>query len=348
MLLQKNERGLNDQVSVVKGIAILGVLLEHATTFNIPILGRYPSMLMLPIFVIASGYCFKDYYITHRLTFVKRRIKSLYWPFVKWAAIFVFLHNVFCFIGFYPANIALYSWRDILGQVPHILMMHTFEPLIGANWFIAELFFGAMLFIALIPLIKRYPLVGVIGFAALAVIFNLTGFHLRLRDVSLMCASYYTLGFWVRGRKLNTRWFVIILLLALLVLGALIVPGNFQVMSPRWIIPNYATVIVGSWIVAIIAWYIVKHCGWLSRFLVYIGNHTLIILTLHFTAMHIVSWIIATTLGLPHEYISNSPVMKGVVWAWPFYFIAGILLPLAFDFANKKFWKCLKKACCKQ
>ena len=349
IILQKNERGLNDHVSVVKGIAILGVLWEHATVlFNIPVLSRYPSMLMLPLFVIASGYCFKDYYLTHRLTFVKHRIKSLYWPFVKWAAIFVLLHNIFCYIGFYPTNMGLYSWHDMLGQIPHILVLHTFEPLIGANWFIAELFFGALLFIAFVPWIKRYPLAGVIGFATVAIVLNLTGFHLRVRDVSLMCASYYTLGFWARGCKLDTRLHIIILLVILLILGALIVPGNFQEMDPRWIVPNYVTVILGSWLIAIIAWYIVKHGGWRLRSLAYIGNHTLIILTLHFTAMHIVSWILTIVMDLPRECISEGLVIKGLVWSWPIYFIASVLIPLAFDFGNKKLCESLKNVCCKQ
>ncbi|MBO7609834.1 MAG: acyltransferase family protein [Muribaculaceae bacterium] len=340
----KNERSHNDQVSVIKGIAILGILWEHATLFlNIPVLNRIVSMPMLPLFIIVSGYCFNDYYYDHRLTFVKKRIKSLYWPFVKWGVIFVLLHNLFCYIGFYPANMGLYTWRDMLATISHILVMHTTELLAGANWFLAELFFGTMLFIAFVPWIKRYPLIGVIIFALVAVVMNLTGFHFRLRDVSLMCASYYTLGFWVRGRKLEHRLSVMVLLLALFVFGTLVVPGTFQNIIPKWIIPHYITVLAGSWLIAVIAWHIVTRGGWLSRILVYIGDRTLIILVLHFTAMQCVSWAISNSMELTNEYIIGSPIINGLIWACPIYFLAGVVLPLAVDYIGRIIEGCLKK-----
>ena len=340
MLLKKNERGLNDHVSIVKGIAIMLMLLGHS---GMPWCGHMLSMIRMPIFVIASGYCFKDYYLTHRMTFVRRRGKSLYWPFVKWSAIFVLLHNVFCYLGLYNPDELLYGWCDMLSQVPQILVMREPEPLVGGIWFVRELFFATMLFIAFSFLIKRKPLLWVAIFVAVAVTLNVMGLHFKLRDVSLMAASYYTLGYWVRGRTLRHDWWVILLLLAILATSAQFVPGNFQKMNAAWVVPNYATVMVGAWMVAAIAYHIDTHGGWLPRAIAYVGNHTLIILVMHFLSMRLVSWCIVLCTGMPKECLSHHPVIKDCVWAWPFYFVAGLMLPLAFDFVNKRFWKSLSR-----
>ncbi|MBR1551422.1 MAG: acyltransferase [Muribaculaceae bacterium] len=340
MLLRKNERGLNDHVSVVKGIAIMLMLLGHS---GMPWCGHMLSMIRMPVFVIASGYCFKDYYITHRLIFARRRVKSLYWPFVKWGLLFVLLHNVFCYMGLYAAETPVYGWRDMAQLVPKVLVMQTPEPLVGGIWFITELFFGVMLFTLLLPLIKRCPLAWVVGFAAVAVLMNLTGFHFRLRDVSLMSASYYTLGYWVRGRTLSHSWRTIAVLAVTLYLSSLVVRGNFQHMAPAWIVPNYATVIVGAWLLAALAWHIVEHCPLLTRIMAHVGTHTLIILTLHFLAMRMVSWLIIMCTGMPMECLSHHPVIKGCVWAWPLYFVAGLTLPLAYDWLKQKTLKTVGK-----
>lgn len=335
--------GYNSHIAVLKGIAMLGIIWEHATlSFSIPVIDRIPTMLMLPLFVIASGYCFKDVYVTHRQEYVKKRIKSLYWPFVKWGAVFVLLHNVFCRIGFYPAGTPLYSWHDMAARVPHILVMHSPETLVGANWFITELFFGCMLFIAFVPLIRRWPLAWVAGFALVAAALNVTEFHIRLRDVSFMCASYYTLGYLMRRVNIAHGWPVIALMAALFALGSLTVPGNFSKMNAMWLIPNYATVIAGSWAVAGIAWHIAASGRWMARCLAYIGNRTLIILVLHFTAMHLVSWALVATMHLPHDYVAQHPVITSLVWSWPIYFAAGVAVPLAFDWMTAKVGEYLK------
>ena len=57
MLLRKNEHGLNDHVSVVKGIAIMLMLLGHS---GMPWCGHMLSMIRMTGFVIASVDCFKD------------------------------------------------------------------------------------------------------------------------------------------------------------------------------------------------------------------------------------------------------------------------------------------------
>ena len=127
MYLRKNEKGLNDHVSVIKAIAMILLLYGHT---NSPFLGHMFSMLRMPVFVMASGYCFKDYYLEHRVTFAKRRVKSLYWPFVKWSLVFLLLHNVFKHIGFLSPSTPAYTWHDMLSQLPHVAVMLVVEELL--------------------------------------------------------------------------------------------------------------------------------------------------------------------------------------------------------------------------
>lgn len=340
MQLETDKQGYNSHVSVMKGIAMLAVVWCHSTRFTeIPILTRFPSIVALTLFVIVSGYCFNDYYLTHKLTFVKKRIKSLYLPFVVWSIIFLLLHNTLWHLGFYPTGTPLYSWHDILSEIPNVLMLRSPDSMVGAIWFIVELFFSALIFILFSDWIKSHPLAWAAGFVVVAVVMNVTGFHFRLRDVSLMCAAYYTLGYWVRGRCLPHQWWVIALLLLSYAIGSLFVHGNFQKMNAPWIVPYIVIAIAGAWAVAAIAWHIDNHNNRLKYTLAYIGDHSLIILTLHFTAMHTVSWILVHAMGLPTEYVSHHPVIKALPQAWLLYLVAGILLPLAFDFIYQKLKK---------
>lgn len=324
MYLRKNEKGLNDHVSVIKAIAMILLLYGHT---NAPFLGHMFSMLRMPVFVMASGYCFKDYYLEHRVTFAKRRVKSLYWPFVKWSLVFVLLHNVFKHIGFLDSSTPAYTWHDILSQLPHIAVMHVIEELLGGYWFIEQLFFSTIIFVALSSLIKRAPLLWCGLFLGMAVLMAIYGWHLRVRATTFLSVSFYTFGFWVRGKTLSHDWKTIVVLFLLVFIGAQFVPGHFNNIVPRTTIVFYLIVLLGAWMIAAIAYNIVVHLPRVTRVLCYIGNRTLIILTLHMTAMRALSWVLVKLNGWPAEKITAWPDYRWI----PLYMLVGLAVPLAYD-----------------
>jgi fucose 4-O-acetylase-like acetyltransferase len=86
--------------------------------------------------------------------FVKKRIKGVWWPFVKWQLIFLLLHNVFLALNIYNGE---YGFR---GAVSHeyglmetlknalfiVTTMSHGEQLLGGFWFLKSLFVGSMFF----------------------------------------------------------------------------------------------------------------------------------------------------------------------------------------------------------
>lgn len=335
MQLVKNQKGLNDHVSVVKGIAILAMVLNH-TGLELPApWGHMTSMLRMPTFLIASGYCFKDIYLEQRWRFVGRRLKSLYKPYVKWSLIFVLLHNLFIDIHFLPASAPVYSCSDMLAQIPHTLLMRTPEQLLGGYWFITELFFAAMIFIACSSWIRKRPLLWVAIFVLVAIVMQVLGWHARVRPTSFLAAAYYTLGYWARGRRLSHHWAVIAGLLILLYVGGKYVPGHINDIKPATEPLNFLLVMAGAWMVAAVAHHIVQHAHWLTRALAYVGTHTLIILTLHFVAMRALSWCIVQAMGWPVERVAENPTLHHCPWALPLYFVVAVAVPLLYDWPMK-------------
>ena len=107
------------------------------------------------MFFMASGFFFKEKYFDDKRNFVTKKVKSLYLPFVKWAIIFILLHNVFFQIG-----ILNDSYGSRAGGVSHILTfketikeildvifrMNCYENLLMAYWFMRALFVALILF----------------------------------------------------------------------------------------------------------------------------------------------------------------------------------------------------------
>ena len=337
MYLRKNEKGLNDHVSIIKAIAMILLLYGHT---GVPVLSHMLSMLRMPVFVMASGYCFKDYYLEHRAQFARRRVKSLYWPFVKWSLIFLVLHNVLWLMGCYSPSIPCLSLRDMVERVPHILVMHVQEEMLGGYWFISELFFSTVIFIALSPFIKRAPLLWCGIFLAVAIVMAQFGLHLRVRATTFLSVSFYTFGYWVRGKTLSHSWITIAVLLAVVVTASLYVPGHFNRIYPRTTVLFYVIVLLGAWMIAAIAYQIMMNCPRLSRVMAYIGNRTLMILTFHMTAMRLLSYVIVKCTHQPAEQIYQAPPYV----LFPVYMLVGLLVPLGYDYVSRKVKLKLKDA----
>lgn len=72
----------NNAVSYAKAVAIILMVIAHAGApdfFN-----RFVTMFHMPLFFFMSGFCFKEKYLAAPVSFIKKRILGLYWPFIKW------------------------------------------------------------------------------------------------------------------------------------------------------------------------------------------------------------------------------------------------------------------------
>ena len=94
-------RNLN--IDIIKGI---GIILMVGGPCGMPFT-HFIYLFHMAIFFMASGYCFNasnSETMQDVLSFVKRKFKGLWFPYVLWTAVFSLLHNVFIKTGIYSPD----------------------------------------------------------------------------------------------------------------------------------------------------------------------------------------------------------------------------------------------------
>ena len=84
----------NISIDIIKGIGIILMVGGHC---GMPFT-HFIYLFHMAIFFMASGYCFNasnSENMQDVLSFVKRKFKGLWFPYVLWTAVFSLLHNVF-------------------------------------------------------------------------------------------------------------------------------------------------------------------------------------------------------------------------------------------------------------
>lgn len=336
----------NLSITYMKATGIMLMVLAHCSNFEL--LYRIVYSFHMPLFFIVSGYCFKEKYLHEPISFMWKRIKGLWWPYVKWGLFFLLLHNVFIKLNIYGerCNQHLYSRSEYLVQAENILFhMYNTEPFPGGFWFIRALFFGSLIACLIIKVGDMfakllgcdYKKICVLGGAfslLLWVSFNylhMTFTALYIGPTELMAASFFIVGhnlaIWNMPRF--SPW------LCILAFGIMAVNSFFSLIDPQGpfydthkIIPYTITAVMGTWCVYSLPWQQLK--GRASRLMEYVGNHTLVILTWHFLCFKIVSIIIIAIYGLPIERLTEIPALHEYTnrgW-FIIYFLVGMLFPI--------------------
>lgn len=332
-----------NQVSIAKGIGIILMVLGHAICSG-PIF-RFIYMFHMPLFIFCSGYCFKDKYLANTQTFIVKRIKGLYLPFVIWTIIFVLFHNLFCRLNFLNETYSFskdlahpYSFVEVRDRIlAAIFKMQNIEDLAHPMWFLRSLFLGSIFSYIVLRVIKQWWL-RIIVPIVVASIFSLLIVKFRFANeikTFAFFSFFFISGYWYKKieNKLSVggqRQIVEILFGFLLVfIGSILWPSFITSVSHITIVP-YAISAIGG-IFAI--W---KICGLLARnqkcqkVLVYLGDNTMPILILNFLSFKVVSLLIIKVYGLPIEMLASCPVISDYSKAgwWIAYLVVGVALPV--------------------
>ena len=92
----------NTKISILKGIGIILVVLGHASIIQPKSYQYFHTVIYtfhMPLFLIASGYFFKEQYLNENKKYFKKKVKGLYLPFLKFSLAFLLLHNIFYTLG---------------------------------------------------------------------------------------------------------------------------------------------------------------------------------------------------------------------------------------------------------
>lgn len=330
----------NNYISIAKAFGIILMVIGHSGCPNVLI--RFLYMFHMPLFFLCSGYFFKNISETISFkTFCKKKVKGLYFPYLKWSLFFILLHNLFFHIDIYNSftNSYIYQTTDYLKQLTKTIVMTDHELLIRPFWFIKELLLSSIL-IAFISLL-RYKLFPKLSHEILLAImfiatnfFKLTNLCLPiLGDCSVLTFSAVYLYSGMVFRKFEKKIPVNIYTTGFTMLATLI--GSYFFIGD--IDMRYATLhnITPYYLLSISGIIMTFNLSkWLNKkpinyYLYYIGNHTMPILALNLLALKIGNIIKIYIYNMQIEMLSSYTIIyEHNHLFWVIYTIIGVTVPL--------------------
>ena len=343
----------NTTMSVCKGIAIILMVVGHAEAPEL--ITNFIYTFHMPIFFIAAGYFFTAKYLSEPWTFVARRFKGLYVPFLKWSLLFLLLHNVFFHYGIlneqfgnwtggvthpYTFDVAMRRiWRMITS------MSGYDEFMAGAFWFFRGLLVASILYMVLARLLQNATHRGLGACAAVICLLMAAVVYFRLKfDVNyfplpnggwreIWGVFFFGIGviFSQYHSRIKYQGLISVACLAFLCYAA---TQHFCGMNNG---ANYADIITlpltgtaGFFMIHTLSGIINRRESWLKRMLVYIGDNTLYVFVFHIIAFKSVSLLKIWWYDLPFEQIGCHMVIHDMRpdLFWIPYSIAGVALPL--------------------
>ena len=327
-----------DAVTLAKALGIALMVAGHVL-FPESVPQKVIYTFHMPLFFLMSGYCFKDKYLADPVRFIFRKLKGIYLPFIVFSLLFLALHNVFCSWNVYSPDWR-YGTSDFLRiAVSMITRMGGNETMLGTFWFLNELLYGNLIFFFVLKLSNGRLGPGPISVILLvfAEILCITGWRIpyfNVTYVSMFAAFFIAVGYWWKKADWTfDKWWK--WLLAPVAIGVelfLVDHIGFLELTPRSL-PVYALpAILGSLFVFESIRKTECHLtGVFRSFPMYLGNHTLFVMALHFLSFKLVTFGYMKVHALPSEVLQDFPVNHTFAGGWGgiLYFVAGIAIPLA-------------------
>ena len=352
----------NTTISIAKGIAIILMVIAHAEAPGW--LCRFIFEFHMPLFFITAGYFFSLKYLNNESTFIKKRVKGLYWPFVKWAVFFLIIHNWMFDLGILNETFGNeaggvthpYSWHQMQQNLWTIITaMAGYDAfLCGAFWFFRGLFVASILYliiykVAAIVLPKRVKTIT--PYLICLIMLLLCGWktYEGLRIINLVQGGYRDMmGCFFFGCGFIFRQFVdeyhkatahvyVSLPMTLICAVVVFLFSKYLTANMNWrstytqFLSLPVPALLGFLMTYNISRWIDHTKGWVKNFLVYTGDHTLNIFIFHIISYKVVSLLKIWYYGLDPRQIGCHMVIHDYSQQdifWILYTVAGIGIPL--------------------
>lgn len=344
-------------MDVLRAITIILVVVGHS---GFPFT-NFIYLFHITLFFFISGYFFKDEYVHQPITFIKKRIRSLYLPFVGYSLAFLSLHNVFYKLNFYSNKISyaknfvinLYTPADFIYRAIRNIKFIETEQLLGAFWFLPCLFSVSIMFL-LICLISKYVFQKYSEYAKLLLVVLCFAFgtfasqknvqFFFYGDIALVAVLIYYFGYLYRRYEKYIQFKPYYLVPALLILLFSSFHGHIEMSLNKY--PNMPFFIYNSLAGIYLSLYVAKHITnkGIIRLFSFIGIHTIAILALHFLSFKLINFIQLTYFDYhiyPLYLMAIFPTLNtSGIW-WVAYTLAGIGIPLFFIFSLDQIKLCI-------
>ena len=336
-----------EHLDILKALGIVSVVYGHAGgPFSV-----FVSLYHMALFFFVSGYFYKESYTQAPLMLIKKRLMSLYVPFITFGVLFGLLHNVFYSINLYSDQVqSIYNRtvyfatnREYLLNLVKILSFARVEQLLSPLWFLPVLFIVNMIFVSVNYAVFRVghrttPRRNDVRLAVLMAVVSCAGFlyyperNLFLRPVSIAMAVsiMFYFGYLFRGieKKVALKGGVAfacgIFLAASSPFGPIDTGGHTFVSPPFYIACSLAGIYMNLYLATRLSGRTL-----LGRFLLYTGRNTITILALHFLAFRMINYVQVVLRGLPAYHTAQHPTLDPSGGWWIAYLAAGVALPLA-------------------
>ena len=299
-------------MNYMKFFGILYLLIYHTAIKQLNI---FVILFFLQMFIFISGYFYNDKYTQNPILFLKKRIKSLYLPFIIYCSLFLLLNNFFVDIKLYKPDVFLTNemmWDQFLS----ILKLRPRQQMAGAMWFVSALLITSTIFCLLSYLLKfiSKKQYAYLRFFCVAVIFML-GIYLsvlKIRinpylDISFVLLIFFYGGYLFKKFEDKIPINIYMALTAFLMLricmdfGFPRIPARQYINPPFLLMTGFAGIYLNIYISKKLADFkkikIVNH----------IGKNTLAILALHFLSFKMVNLLAIYCLNLPIDQLTSFP-----------------------------------------
>lgn len=342
------------EIDIVKGIAMILVVAGH--TF--PIFREYIYLFHIAVFLMASGYCWNDESVSNissYKSFIIRKIKTLYVPYVLYNGLFLVLHNVFVGLNIYsndPTFITLtkgsaysqhltdyYSFGKIIKQVIKVFLGIGTQQLGSATWFLVALFIIVIFHGTVSFLMKkergRKRVLLIIFLVVLIISTKINNFSImgEIRRFPVTYAAFL-LGYFLRNIKIKSMYSPWMIPVSAGILLVMVNFGNIELSAARIVNPFFYILCSASgWILLMSTAKLIIKSGPLSKCLIYVGKHTMSILALHLLSFKLVSLMYILVHRRPICLLASFHILfETPSYYWIFYTIIGVAIPLMIDY----------------
>lgn len=305
---------------------------------------RFIYTFHMPLFFFCSGYFFiAPNTLSLFSHFALKKINGLYYPFVKWSAIFLLLHNLFYNMHFYPID-DYFGYYDIHALGVHfrsiITTMTGQDKLLDPFWFLKELLLASW-FIGIITYFLNRVASKYTDWM-LCIFLILLTFFTKLHKIGLpiiwdlsimfLSSTFFVLGYIYHKVENKTYYNLFgVIISFILLLGFVLIwdaPLDMLFYNEYSVLLYIPMALVGIYLVFSLSYimelYRIKRCFY------YIGKNTLIILSLHLLAFKIASYVVIYFYGIPKSSLSETFIADCNIFCWFLYIIFGIGIPLLF------------------